>query len=144
MNWRLIFALSLFGVVMAVAGLFGLTRGTEPLLWLVIFIIYAICIAQYAGGKYFLHGFLVSLLNGVWIAIIHFAFFPMFLRNNPDVTGFSEFSHAHRPQVLESDCWSNRRRTLWYRRGSVCLCGGQTTTKESGCCLILCELTNRA
>jgi hypothetical protein len=85
MNWRLIFALSLFGVVMAVAGLFGLTRGTEPLLWLVIFIIYAICIAQYAGGKYFLHGFLVSLLNGVWIAIIHFAFFPMFLRNNPDV-----------------------------------------------------------
>ena len=92
MNWRLIFALSLFGVVMAVAGLLGLTRGTEPLLWLVIFIIYAICIAQYAGGKYFLHGFLVSVLNGVWIALIHFAFFPMFLRNNPDVAAsFQKF-----------------------------------------------------
>jgi len=92
LNWRLIFALSLFGVVMAVAGLFGLTRGTEPLLWLVIFIIYAICIAQYAGGKYFLHGFLVSLLNGVWIALIHFAFFPMFLSNNPDVAAsFQKF-----------------------------------------------------
>ena len=85
MNWRLIFALSLFGVVMAVAGLFGLTRKIEPLLWLLIFIIYAICIAKYCAGKYFLHGFLVSLLNGVWIALIHFAFFPLFLRNNPDM-----------------------------------------------------------
>ena len=85
MNWKLIFTLSLFGVAMAVAGVFGLTRKIEPLLWLVIFVIYAICIAKYCAGKYFLHGFLVSLINGVWIALIHAAFFPTFIKNNPDM-----------------------------------------------------------
>jgi hypothetical protein len=85
MNWKVIFGLSLFGVVMGVAGLFGLPRSVEPLLWLVIFIFYAWVIAKNCTGKYFLHGFLVSLVNGVWIALIHAAFFPMFIRNNPDM-----------------------------------------------------------
>ena len=75
MNWKLIFTLSLFGVAMAIASLFDVTHGIEPFLWLIIFIVYAIVIAKKVGGKYFLHGFLVSFFNGVWIAIIHAAFF---------------------------------------------------------------------
>ena len=84
MNWKLIFALSLFGLAMAVASLFGLGM-LEPLLWLVIFIIYAWVIATRASGKYFLHGFLVSVVNSIWITAIHAAFFTTYLKNNPQM-----------------------------------------------------------
>jgi hypothetical protein len=84
MNWKLIFALSLFGLAMAVASLFGLGM-IEPLLWLVIFIIYAWLIATRAPGKYFLHGFLVSVVNSIWITAIHAAFFTTYVTNNPQM-----------------------------------------------------------
>ena len=82
MNWKLIFALSLFGLAIAVASLFGLGM-IEPILWLVIFIIYAWLIATRAPGKYFLHGFLVSVANSIWITAIHTTFFTMYAKNNP-------------------------------------------------------------
>ncbi len=82
MNWKLIFALSLFGLAMAFGSLFGLGM-FEPLLWLVIFIIYAWVIATRAPGKYFLHGFLVSVINSIWITAVHATFFPIYARNNP-------------------------------------------------------------
>ena len=82
MNWKLIFALSLFGLAMAVASLFGLGYA-EPFLWLVIFIIYAWVIATRAPGKYFLHGFLVSIVNSIWITAIHATFFSIYAKNNP-------------------------------------------------------------
>lgn len=84
MNWRLIFALSLFGLAMAVASLFGLGL-FEFVIWLVIFIVYAWIIATRARGKYFLHGFLVSIVNSVWITVIHVAFFSIYVRNNPQM-----------------------------------------------------------
>ena len=82
MNWKLIFALSLFGLAMAIGSLFGLGM-IEPLLWLIIFIIYAWVIARSAPGKYFLHGFLVSVVNSVWITAIHATFFDIYAKNNP-------------------------------------------------------------
>src|SRR5438445_10679345 len=82
MNWKLIFALSVFGLAMAVASLFGLGM-LEPLLWLAIFIIYAWLIATRAPGKYFLHGFLASVVNSIWITAIHATFFSMYAKNNP-------------------------------------------------------------
>ena len=82
MNWKLIFVLSLFGLAMAVASLFGLGM-IEPALWLVIFIIYAWVIATRAPGKYFLHGFLVSVVNSAWITAIHATFFSVYAKNNP-------------------------------------------------------------
>jgi len=84
MNWKLIFALSLFGLAMAVASLFGLGL-FEFVIWLVIFIVYAWIIATRAPGKYFLHGFLVSIVNSVWITVIHVAFFSIYVRNNPQM-----------------------------------------------------------
>ncbi len=82
MNWKLILALSLFGLAMAVGSLFGLGM-LEPLLWLSIFIIYAWLIARRAPGKYFLHGFLTSVVNSVWITAIHATFFSIYAKNNP-------------------------------------------------------------
>lgn len=85
MNWKLVLLLSLFGVAMGVASLFGMTGRAEPLLWLLVFLFYAWVIATQAPGKYFLHGFLVSVLNGIWISIIHSAFFATYVQNNPQM-----------------------------------------------------------
>ena len=84
MNWKLIFTLSLVGLAMAVASLFGLGI-LEPLLWLIIFIIYAWLIATRAPGKYFLHGLVVSVFNGIWITAIHATFFTTYVKNNPQM-----------------------------------------------------------
>jgi hypothetical protein len=37
-----------------------------------------------ATGKYFLHGFFVSLVNSVWITTAHVAFFSTYMANHPE------------------------------------------------------------
>jgi hypothetical protein len=101
MNWKLILWLSLFGVAMAVASLFGWTRHIEPLLWLVIFLLYGWCIAKNATGKYSLHGFLVSVLNGVWISINHASFYSLYIKNNPEMLeGFANLPPSISPRLM--------------------------------------------
>jgi hypothetical protein len=84
MNWKLIFLLSVFGLGMAIASLFDLGR-LEPLLWLAIFVIYALVITKNCTRRYFLHGFLVSMVNSIWITAIHATFFSMYIANNPQM-----------------------------------------------------------
>lgn len=101
MNWKLIFALSLFGVAMAIAALFGLTRGIEPFLWLGIFIFYAVWIAKHTTEKHFMYGFLVSVINGVWIGLIHSAFFSTYIANNPDMMeNYQKLPQSLSPRVM--------------------------------------------
>src|SRR5438132_1314334 len=97
MNWKLIFALNLFAVVIGTASLFGLTGHFEPLIWLLVFVIYARLIAKYAPGKFFLHGFMVSLINGVIIGAIHAAFLRTFLLNNLEIG----INFRHLPRSLD-------------------------------------------
>ena len=74
MNWKIIFLLSLFGLAMAFLTLSVIPAVIEPLIWLAIFIICAYLIAKNCTSKYFLHGFLVSILNSVWITATHIIF----------------------------------------------------------------------
>ncbi len=100
-KWKLILSLSLVGVVVAIAGVFGLMGKIEPLLWLVIFVFYAIVIVKKTGGRFFLHGFLVSVINGVWIALIHSLFFSTYMANNPDmVASYQKFPQSIPPQAM--------------------------------------------
>ncbi len=71
MNWKLIFGLSLFGLVMAFASVSLLSTNAEFALWLPVFLICAYIIAKNAPGRYFLHGFMVSIANCVWVTGIH-------------------------------------------------------------------------
>ena len=82
MNWKLIFALALFGVAMGAASLMGWTQGIEWVLWLVIFVVSAWFIARKAASRHLLHGFMVGLLNGIIHAIIQAAFINTYLANN--------------------------------------------------------------
>jgi hypothetical protein len=89
MNWKLIFQLSLFGLAMAFATLSLIPMRIEPAFWLLIFVISAWLIAKYAPGNYFLHGFMVSLVNCVWITAAHAGFYRLYISNHPEMVDMS-------------------------------------------------------
>jgi hypothetical protein len=84
MNKKLIFFLSLFGLAMSFATVFLIPTNVEPFFWLAIFIFCAYLIAKQAPGKYFLHGFLVSLANCVWITSVHVLLFNQYMAHHPE------------------------------------------------------------
>ena len=101
MNWKLIFQLSLFGLAMAVATVFWIPSKIEPVFWLAIFIICAYIIAKNCSGKYFLHGFLVSLVNCVWITAAHVLFFTTYMTNHPEMKTMSaQMPLQNHPRVM--------------------------------------------
>jgi hypothetical protein len=85
MNWKLIFLLSLIGAAMAVLTVSVIPSTIEPIIWLAIFFLYGwIITSRVQKGKYFLHAFLVSVLNGVWIGLIHAALHDTYVANHVD------------------------------------------------------------
>jgi Gpi18-like mannosyltransferase len=83
MNYKIIFQLSLLGLAMAIATVFWIPSNTEPIFWLVIFIISAYFIALKSSGKYFKTGFWVSICNCIWITTAHIIFFHTYIANHP-------------------------------------------------------------
>jgi hypothetical protein len=84
MNKKLILQLSLFGMAMSIATVFWIPSRIEPLFWIVIFILCAYLIVRNSTEKYFLHGFLVCLVNCVWITGVHILLFHTYILNHPD------------------------------------------------------------
>ncbi len=85
MNWKLIIQLSAFGLIMAFATISLIPEKFEPAFWLVIFVFCAYVIAKVCTEKYFLHGFLVSLVNCVWITGTHIAFYSSYVAHHPNM-----------------------------------------------------------
>src|SRR5262245_49243994 len=79
MSWKVVFALSLFGLAMGVGTVFVVPMRIEPYVWLGIFVVSAYVIAKRAPRKYFLHGLFVSLLNSVWVTASHVALFDKYV-----------------------------------------------------------------
>ena len=85
MNWKIIFTLSLFGLVMAIATVWWIPSKIEPAFWLIIFVICAYFIAKKSATKHFLHGFMVSMVNAIWITGAHILFFNTYIMNHPEM-----------------------------------------------------------
>jgi hypothetical protein len=83
MNWRLVAQLSLFGAAMGVASVFLIPPAVEPFVWLAIFVVCAAIIARKCARKHFLHGFLVSVANSVWMTAGHIVFFDDYIARHP-------------------------------------------------------------
>jgi hypothetical protein len=81
---KLIVQLSLFGLAMGVATVYVVPSRIEPLCWLAIFFVCAGVIARRVPRRHFLHGFLVSALNGVWITGAHVILYSDYLARHPD------------------------------------------------------------
>ena len=82
MNWKLIFALSLFGLAMGIATVYVIPSNIEPIFWLVIFIVCAIIIARVAPGSPLLHGLMVGIVNSIWITAAHILLFDAYIANH--------------------------------------------------------------
>jgi hypothetical protein len=82
MNWKLIFQLSLFALVMGVATVFFIPSNIEPILWLVIFMICAYVFARNLGTGHFVHGLVLGLVNCVWVTPAHIIFFDRYFANH--------------------------------------------------------------
>jgi uncharacterized membrane protein len=79
MKWNLIFKLSLFGLAMAFATVYCISSHIEPLFWLAIFIICAYIIAKNCSSMFFLNGFMVSIVNSIWITAVHILLFGAYI-----------------------------------------------------------------
>jgi hypothetical protein len=79
MNWKLIFQLSIFGLIMAFGTVSLIPQEVEPVFWVLIFIFCASVIAKARADKYFLHGFLAGLVNCIWVTAIHLFFFQKYI-----------------------------------------------------------------
>lgn len=83
MNWKLILQLSLLGLAMGIATVFVISSNFEPLFWLVVFVVCAYLIATRSGGKPFIHGLLLGLVNSVWVTASHVLLFNQYIANHP-------------------------------------------------------------
>ena len=98
---KLIFQLSLFGIVMGFATISLIPQNIEPIFWLIIFIFCAYTIAKHCSGKFFMHGFMVSLVNSVWITAIHILFFQTYIVNHPDqLSMMAELPMPYSPRII--------------------------------------------
>ena len=104
MNWKLLLLLSLFGLIMAGATVSLIPEKTEPIFWIIIFIVCAYIIAKKCIGKYFLNGFVLSLLNSVWITAIHIIYCSAYLRNHTDMSP----ANMHMPASM----WTHPRELM--------------------------------
>lgn len=84
MNWKLCVLLSLGGLFMGVATIYVIPSTIEPVFWLAIFIACASMIARFAPGRYFLHGFLVSILNSIWVTLAHISRYDIYIASHPE------------------------------------------------------------
>ncbi len=82
MNWKIIFQLSIFGLIMAFGTVSLIPDKVEPAFWVVIFIFCAWVIAKACAGKYFLHGLFTGLVNCVWITVVHVLFYSTYIVNH--------------------------------------------------------------
>lgn len=98
---KLIFQLSLFGLAMGFATISLIPQNIEPFFWLIIFIFCAYMIAKHCSGKFFMHGFMVSIVNSVWITAVHILFFETYVANHPDqLSMLAELPMPYSPHIM--------------------------------------------
>lgn len=90
MNWKIVFQLSAFGLIMAFGTISLIPENIEFVFWLAIFAFCAYVIAKTCSSKYFLNGLCVSLVNSIWITSIHILFYSSYIAHHPSIAKMSE------------------------------------------------------
>ena len=101
MNWKQVLTLSLSGLIMGTLSLFGLTRGIEPILWLLIALGYAWWLAKTIPSRVFLHGLFVGVLMGIGNSVMQSLFFDSYVTSNPEsAQAFQQIPGGLSPQIF--------------------------------------------
>ncbi len=82
MRWGLVLSLSMFGLAMALGTVTVVSSRLGGPLWIAIFFITSIAIARGAPGRFFLHGFLVGLINWFWVTVTHVVFHATYVAHH--------------------------------------------------------------
>ena len=99
-NWQVILKLSLLGLGMAFATISLIPSAIEPLFWLLIFIVCAFFIAKKCELNFFLHGFLLSMVNSVWITTEHVLFYSTYIAHHPEMSNMPVHGHPRLMMLL--------------------------------------------
>ncbi len=94
MNWKLILKLSLFGLAMGVATVYVIPSNIEFFFWLPIFIISAYFIAKRCADSFFANGFMVGVVNSIWISAAHVILFDAYIARHA-----MEAAQYHDPRI---------------------------------------------
>jgi hypothetical protein len=78
MNCKLILQLSMFGLAMGIATVFVIPSNIEPIFWVAIFAVSASIISKQCTRRFFLNGFMVSIVNSVWVTSAHVLLFDSY------------------------------------------------------------------
>jgi len=81
MNWKLIGALSLFGLAMGIGTVAVIPPNVERMMWPLIFLVCAFFIGR-IHRRPFVHGLLLGLANSVWITAAHILFAGTYIANH--------------------------------------------------------------
>lgn len=100
MNWTLILSLSMFGVLIGLLSVLGITKKAEPLLWLLVGFFTIFILYRKATGMIFWHGFIIGIFWGCLNSIIQSIFFKTYLKNNPKYTEAYNKSSRLKPRYL--------------------------------------------
>lgn len=101
MSWKTIFLLSLSGIVVGFAGVYGLSGIVELVVWLIIFIVFAVVIAKQRDGDYFVHALLASILAGFWVGLVHALFIRTYVAHNPELNaGITRMPKTAHPRLM--------------------------------------------
>ena len=88
MNLRLVLLVSMIALVAAIATVYAIPPSAESGCWLAVMLACALAVVRLAPGKFFLHGFLVGLLNWLWVAASHVLLFGAYAARHPhDLSG---------------------------------------------------------
>ena len=101
MKWNIVFLLSLFGVGIGIASLFGFTEGVEFYWWIVVALVTAYILAKQTSHKLFLHGFYSGLGMGICHVFVLFIFFDLYVVHNPSIAnGFTSIPGDIEPRTF--------------------------------------------
>ena len=84
---------------MAIGSVWWIPGNIELVIWLGIFVYCAYMVAQQAPGKYFLHGFLISMVNCIWVTSAHIVFFADYAASHPEEMEMSAKMTTH-PRMM--------------------------------------------
>lgn len=101
MSWKIVFLLSLFGVVVGFADVYGLSGIAQIIVWLIVFVIFAVVIARRRESDYFVHALLASMLAGFWVGVVHAVFIGTFVAHNPQLrAGATMMPKSTHPRLI--------------------------------------------
>ncbi len=103
MKWKLILLLSLSGILMGVVTLYVIPARFEAVLGTPVFLLCGWFIGRHAEARWFLHGFVLGVLNSVIVTAIRASLPQVYLAHHPeDAVKFARMSAESGATVVQA------------------------------------------